>query len=94
MRVDTMTNQGEVSFALECKNLLDLCDEIGTNGDKKHAKREAEERSKHKYYGLHKEEDLLFNVMKAVYKILNNQDKVTIKHFYQIRCDPDLDECF
>ena len=30
--------------------------------------------------------------MKAVYKILNNQDKVTMKHFYHIRCDPELDE--
>ena len=32
--------------------------------------------------------------MKAVYKILNNQDKVKMKHFYHIRCDPDLDENF
>ena len=32
--------------------------------------------------------------MKAVYKILNNQDKVTTKHFYHIICDPDLDEGF
>ena len=30
--------------------------------------------------------------MKAVYKILNNQDKVTMKHFYHIRCYPNLDE--
>ena len=30
--------------------------------------------------------------MKAVYKILNNQDKVIMKHFFNIRCDPDLDE--
>ena len=30
--------------------------------------------------------------MKAVYKILNNQDKVTMKHFYHIICDTDLDE--
>ena len=30
--------------------------------------------------------------MKAVYKILNNKDKVTMKHFYHIICDPDLDE--
>ena len=32
--------------------------------------------------------------MKDVYNILNNQDKVTKKHFYHIRCDPDLDEGF
>ena len=32
--------------------------------------------------------------MKAVYKILNNQDKVKMKHFYHVRCDPDLDEGF
>ena len=38
MRVDAMTKKGEVIFAKECKNLLDLCDEIGTKGDKKHAK--------------------------------------------------------
>ena len=29
--------------------------------------------------------------MKAVYKILNNKDKVSMKHFYHIRCDPELD---
>ena len=28
--------------------------------------------------------------MKAVYKILNNKDKLSIKHFYHIRCDPEL----
>ena len=28
--------------------------------------------------------------MKAVYNILNNQDKVTMKQFYHIRCYPDL----
>ena len=35
MRVHTMTERGEVSFSEECKRLLDLCDEIGTKGDKK-----------------------------------------------------------
>ena len=37
---------------------------------------------------------MLFNDMKAVYNILNNQDKVTMKHFYHIICDPDLDKGF
>ena len=32
--------------------------------------------------------------MKAVYKILNNKDNVIMKHFYHIRCDPDLDKGF
>ena len=32
--------------------------------------------------------------MKAVYKILNNQDKVTMEHFYHIICDPNLDKGF
>ena len=32
--------------------------------------------------------------MEAIYKILNNQDKVTMKHFYHIRCNPELGECF
>ena len=32
--------------------------------------------------------------MKAVYLILSNQDKVTIKHFYHIICNPDLGEGF
>ena len=32
--------------------------------------------------------------IKAIYKILDNQDKVTMKHFYHIRCDPDLDKGF
>ena len=44
-----MTEKGEVSFAKECKRLLDICDEIGTMGDKKHAKHEAKARLKHKY---------------------------------------------
>ena len=89
-----MTEKGEVSFAEECKRLLDLCDEIGTKGDKKHAKLEAKARLKHKYYWIHKEENTLFNGMKVVYKILNNKDKVSMKHFYHIRCDPDLGEGF
>ena len=32
--------------------------------------------------------------MKDVYKILDNQDKVTMKHFYHIICDSDLDKGF
>ena len=32
--------------------------------------------------------------MKDVYKILNNKDKVSMKHFYHIRCDPELGEVF
>ena len=35
---------------------------------------------------------MLFNGMKAVFKILNIQDKVTMKHFYHIRCYPDLNK--
>ena len=30
--------------------------------------------------------------MKAVYNIMNNQDKVKIKNVYHRICDPDLDE--
>ena len=94
MRVDAMTEKGELSFAEECKRLLDLRDEIGTKGDKKHVKREAKARLKHKYYWIHKEEDTLFNGMKAVYNILNNKDKVSMKHFYHIRWDPELGKGF
>ena len=31
-----------------------LCDEIGTKGDKKNAKREAKARLNHRYYWVHK----------------------------------------
>ena len=48
MRVEAVSEKGEVSFAEECKRLLDLCDEIGNKGNKKHAKREAKARLKHK----------------------------------------------
>ena len=34
MRVEDMTENGEVSFAKECKRLLDIRDEIGAKGDK------------------------------------------------------------
>ena len=78
MRVEAMKEKGKVSFAEEYKRLMDLRDEIGTKGDKKHAKREAKARLKHKYYWIHKEEDTLFNGMKAGYNILNNKDKVSI----------------
>ena len=44
MRVDAMTERGEVRFSEECKHLLDIRDEIGTKGDKKHAKRKAKAR--------------------------------------------------
>ena len=94
MRVEAMTEKGEVSFAIECNRLLDLCDEIGTKGDKKHVKREAKARLNHKYYLIHKEEETLFNGIKVVYKILNNKNKVSMKHFYHIRCDHDLGEGF
>ena len=76
MPVEAMTEKGEVSFAKECKRLLDIRDEIGTKGDKKHAKRDSKAHLKHKYYWIHKEKNSLFNSMKAVYKILNNKDKV------------------
>ena len=32
--------------------------------------------------------------MKVVYNIINNQDEVTMKHFYHIRCNPNLDKGF
>ena len=48
MRVESMIEKREVRFAKECKRLLDICDEIGTKGDKKHAKCEAKARLKHK----------------------------------------------
>ena len=88
MRVEAMTEKGEVSFPEECKHLLDLRDEIGTKGDKKHEKSEAKALLKHKYYCIHKEEDTLFNGMKSVYNILNNKYKVSMKHFYHIICYP------
>ena len=47
MSVEAMTEKGEVSFAEECKRLLDLRDEIGNKGDKKHAKRELKARLKY-----------------------------------------------
>ena len=94
MYVKAMTEKGEVSFAEECKHLLYLRDEIGTKGDNKHSKREAKSQLNQKYYWMHKEEDTLFNGMKAVYKILNNKYKVSMKHFYHIRCDPELGEYF
>ena len=72
---------------------MDLRDEIGTNGDKKQAKREAKARLKHKYYWIHKEEDTIFNSMKAVYKILNNKDKVSMKPYYHIICNPEQAQC-
>ena len=47
-------------------HLLDLRDEIGTKGDKKHVNREAKSSLKHNYYWVNKEEDTLFNGMKAI----------------------------
>ena len=94
MRVEAMIEKVEVSFAEDREHLLDLHDEIGTNGDQKHAKCDAKARLKHKYYWIHKEEKTLFKSMKAIYKILNNKDKVSMKHFYHIRCDPELGEGF
>ena len=66
MHVEAMIEKGEVSFAEECKRLMDLRDEIGTKCDKKHAKREAKARLKHKYYLIHKEEDTIFNGMRRI----------------------------
>ena len=55
MCVEAMIEKGKVSFAKECKRLLDLRDEIGTKGDKKHTKRDSKARLKQKYYWIHKE---------------------------------------
>ena len=41
MHVDAMTEKRKVSFAKECKRLLDISNEVGTKGDKKHVKRES-----------------------------------------------------
>ena len=87
MLVEAMTEKREVIFAKEFKRLLDICDEIGTKDDNQYAKCEANALLKHKYCWIQKEEDTLFNGMKAVYKILNNKDKVSLKHFCHIRCD-------
>ena len=51
-------------------------------------KREDQAKLNHKYYWKHKEEDTPFNDVKALYKIHNNYDKVSMKQFYHIRCDP------
>ena len=55
MRVEAMTEKGEVSFSKECNGLLDIRHEIDTKVDKKHAKLEAKSQLKHKYYWIHKE---------------------------------------
>ena len=94
MHVDAMIEKGEVRFSEECKRFLGICDEIGTKVDKKYVKHKSKARLKHRFYWLHKEGDIIFNGTKTVSKILDNQDKVKIKHFYHIRCDPDLDEGF
>ena len=54
MHVESMIEKVEVSFAEECRGLLDLRDEIGTKSDNKHVKSEAKSRLKHKYYWIHK----------------------------------------
>ena len=54
MCVDAITDKGEIIFSEECKRLLDICDEVGTKGDKKHAKREAKAHLNHKYYWVNK----------------------------------------
>ena len=61
---------------------------------RKTQKRESKARLKHKYYWLHKEEDITFNGMKDIYNIMNNKDKVTMKHCYHIRRDNDLGKGF
>ena len=53
MCVEDITEKGEVSFAEECKSLLFLRDDIGTKGNKRHAKCEAKALLKHKYYWIH-----------------------------------------
>ena len=94
MHIDAMTDKGEGNCGKECNILLDLRENIVTKEDKKHAKREDKARLNHKYYWVHQKGAILFNGMKAVYNILNNQDKVTMKHFYEKRCKPDLEKGF
>ena len=48
MCVNPMTKKVEVSFAEECRRLLDLHDEVDTEDDKKNVKREAKASLKQK----------------------------------------------
>ena len=73
---------------------MDLCDEVSTNGDKKHANVKSKASLKHKYYWVNKEENKLFNSTMAVHHILNNQDKVTVLKVYNIIFDTDLGKYF
>ena len=41
MRIEAITEKGEVRFSKKCKRLLDLRDEIGTKENNKHARRES-----------------------------------------------------
>eukprot|EP00978_Attheya_sp_CCMP212_P009286 scaffold21956_cov70-Attheya_sp.AAC.2 len=77
MLIHSMTEKGEVSFADECMRLLLHRDRVGTTGDKKHAKREVKARIKSTFYHVHDDEDLLYNGIKATYKIVDNRDKDT-----------------
>jgi hypothetical protein len=94
MQINSMTEKGDVSFADECRRLLINRDKVGTTGDKKHAKREAKARLKGTFYHVHDDADLLYNGIKATYKILDDRDKVKLKSFYHIRCDPELGQGF
>ena len=64
MHVDAMTEKGEVSFSEECKRLLDLCDEIGDKGDKKHEKREAKARLNQNTIGYIKNKTYFLTVLR------------------------------
>eukprot|EP00978_Attheya_sp_CCMP212_P032801 scaffold129609_cov69-Attheya_sp.AAC.2 len=92
MQKNSMTEKGEVSFAVECSRLLINRDSVGTTGDKK---REAKARLKGTFYHVHDYENFLYNGIKATYKIVDNRDNnVKLKEFYHIRCDPDLGQGF
>ena len=91
---DAMTKKGEVRLPKNVSVYWIFVVKLVPRVIKKNVKRKAKACLKHKYYWVHKEEYIISNGMKAVYKILNNQNKVTMKHLYHIRCDPDLDKGF
>jgi hypothetical protein len=90
MNIHSMTDEGESSFAEECRRLLENRDKIGMHSDKKHAKREANAKVKKQFYHVHNEEDLKFNDVSVKYRFIDPSANVKMRDLYHIRCDPDL----
>ena len=90
MKIYSMIEEGEFSFAEEFQHLCVHQDNTGITGDTKHKKREASSAVKQRVYHVHKEYDVMDMNLNIKSKFPKLDDNIKMRDLYHIRCNLDL----